>query len=873
MAIPPVKILPDLIVDGRIVKRDVDGNEIIISSNSSFSSSVPIYAPNLTGSLSSSFATTSSYALTAAYAENAGSGLTFVSSSGNITGSGLSGNEIRLKDNISLTSVTASSGFSGNLIGTASFANNATSASFAANSLTASYILNSVSASFANNATSASFATTASFAANAAKLGGLDTSNFAILSASNIFNGNQTISGNLDVLGTVTVNELHITYVTSSIIYTSGSTKFGDTADDTHQFTGSLFVSGNITANQFIGTASYATNTLSASFASSATTASFANNATSASFASTASSGFIGQAEDSDYTDGLFTDFTTTTPIGTAIDRFNEVLKGLAPAAAPSLSVIEKTSGATGTNMKLAFGASAPVSGYTSVTASSIIGSTLANVDIAGTYSSINGSGGSPIRMAVYAAPIALTMSLNNATTADAGAYTNYPAKAFNVSTDGIGSYRLEVNGTEITPTGSTSTTSSTNTTTFTLTAANTASFIGSGQGFSLFRNRTGTVGIPTSTWRNGHNYAKVTHVSSVGTHVTNYIDWVYDPSAAAGTDVYTFTTPTSASFSATGVKYLSGVKYYTGATYNFSTTVGNFYKNVYPTAGGLTFGSVTSGMSAASVTIPTPTSNTDNISISSLHTLNGSVRILGSTLASSLTANNGMGKTGTSTLTTNTILYDGINTSNTTTSENFCLENYRASSGSYDTQSSASSAVGNFSSSASLTAGELAVYNGALRYPTQILNSGNVSGSGVVHMISGQPNYAGVSDDRYFYRVFQNGASAVATFTLTINGGSGINVVTYNTTLNANNVRIWVKVPGKTGWRDVSTATPAPGYSPLADNLGALQGSKTTTSTSSTHTINLLTEGLGVSEYLLIRVQASSAWTNNISSIAITGL
>ena len=33
-----------------------------------------------------------------------------------------------------------------------------------------------------------------------------------------------------------------------SIIFTSGSTKFGDTSDDTHEFTGSILVKGNLTA-------------------------------------------------------------------------------------------------------------------------------------------------------------------------------------------------------------------------------------------------------------------------------------------------------------------------------------------------------------------------------------------------------------------------------------------------------------------------------------------------------------------------------------------------------------------------------------------------------------------------------------------------
>lgn len=40
----------------------------------------------------------------------------------------------------------------------------------------------------------------------------------------------------------------------------------------------------------------------------------------------------IGPAEDGSYTDGIFTDFTPSTPIGTAVDRFNEMLLLLAPS-------------------------------------------------------------------------------------------------------------------------------------------------------------------------------------------------------------------------------------------------------------------------------------------------------------------------------------------------------------------------------------------------------------------------------------------------------------------------------------------------------------------------------------------------------------
>jgi hypothetical protein len=53
---------------------------------------------------------------------------------------------------------------------------------------------------------------------------------------------------NTDVVidGTITAKQLNIDYVTSSILYQSGSTKFGDTFDDTHNFTGSLRTTGSV---------------------------------------------------------------------------------------------------------------------------------------------------------------------------------------------------------------------------------------------------------------------------------------------------------------------------------------------------------------------------------------------------------------------------------------------------------------------------------------------------------------------------------------------------------------------------------------------------------------------------------------------------
>lgn len=72
---------------------------------------------------------------------------------------------------------------------------------------------------------------------------------------SNSFKNNQQITGSLGVSGDVTVlgsinaRQFNIGIISSSIMYTSGSNKFGDTGDDTHQFTGSVQVTGSFYVN------------------------------------------------------------------------------------------------------------------------------------------------------------------------------------------------------------------------------------------------------------------------------------------------------------------------------------------------------------------------------------------------------------------------------------------------------------------------------------------------------------------------------------------------------------------------------------------------------------------------------------------------
>ena len=59
--------------------------------------------------------------------------------------------------------------------------------------------------------------------------------------------GSGYITGDLTVGGSVQAQTFHTEYVTSSIIYESGSQRWGDSTDDTHTFTGSLKILGPVT--------------------------------------------------------------------------------------------------------------------------------------------------------------------------------------------------------------------------------------------------------------------------------------------------------------------------------------------------------------------------------------------------------------------------------------------------------------------------------------------------------------------------------------------------------------------------------------------------------------------------------------------------
>tara|TARA_Y100001937_G_C7125872_1_gene334903 strand:- start:859 stop:2544 length:1686 start_codon:yes stop_codon:yes gene_type:complete len=104
-------------------------------------------------------------------------------------------------------------------------------------STTSNVIFNQVSAS--------------SFITNGVTFDSNSISGSLVITGSTTTTGNITVQGNATVDGTITAQEFKTEFVSASIIFESGSTRFGDTIDDTHNFTGSIQLSGSLEINGY----------------------------------------------------------------------------------------------------------------------------------------------------------------------------------------------------------------------------------------------------------------------------------------------------------------------------------------------------------------------------------------------------------------------------------------------------------------------------------------------------------------------------------------------------------------------------------------------------------------------------------------------
>ena len=81
------------------------------------------------------------------------------------------------------------------------------------------------------------------------------SSNFIFHTASSLL----AITGSVEISGTLTANQYNINVIDKTVtnLSASGDTIFGDTADDTHQFTGSVYVNGPLSASTTISASAY----------------------------------------------------------------------------------------------------------------------------------------------------------------------------------------------------------------------------------------------------------------------------------------------------------------------------------------------------------------------------------------------------------------------------------------------------------------------------------------------------------------------------------------------------------------------------------------------------------------------------------------
>jgi hypothetical protein len=595
---------------------------------------------------------------------------------------------------------------------------------------------------------------------------------------------------------------------------------------------------------------------------------------------SVALTGSIGNSEDGDYTDGLFNDFTSKTPVGTAVDRFNEVLKGLAPSSAPSLDDMDCDD--SGTSAVLSFGSSQSISGYTNTAPSGLSSpsSNLSNIDINGTYSSATVS--NDIRVACFAGTTTIEGTLNEDVSADG---VNYPANSFGNGDQGtlylyINNNTSESHSLDLSTFGSGNSLTGDGSGFYNLSAADPAHF-SDGSNFNTFKHRTGSFRVHTDDQRNGWNFARVAHTVGTSTTTCNYVEWVND----SNSDALSQAGSAMDSLSMSGLATLSGVKYNTGGTSEYRIRVSNAYKNVYSTSN-ISFNGTNCAVSSQafpSINYGAGESESKVLHVTGSGTINAS-----SLLNESITVScnvphplkSNLSSVGSQSI--SGILLWGYSNNSTTQSETFRAENYRLLSGSYNAQSDVTTS-GNAWDSAKHMSGSntgqtdgLLFYNQRLYAPVQGGASGDFRNSSDGGSISNGPgdnvNYASItSGTRTFYRYFQNNSGGSQTgFSLTINGSGTI--VTQGTSLSTGNVSVLVKLPTTsdaftTGWMDLATAF-ATGQT--GDGAGCLNGSLDS-SLSATNGATFGTQSVGSNEYVMVKIEADASFTGYISSISVS--
>jgi hypothetical protein len=381
---------------------------------------------------------------------------------------------------------------------------------------------------------------------------------------------------------------------------------------------------------------------------------------------------------------------------------------------------------------------------------------------------------------------------------------------------------------------------------------------------------------------RNGWNYARVIHTVASTDNVTNYIEWVNDPSGAVNN--LAASNGRIEEIQLAGSKYLSGVRYNTGVTAKYKVDVANMYENVFPASGTPVSFAVSNSSTPSAQSVPDLGASQDQDTVLRL-TASLSLNVdnlLSGALTANVTATHPLKSTlsaAGSATTGNGFLIDNRTLSSTNLIERFHDESYRKQSGSYDTQANASGNATDWNSQNHMVAtGSAGHTDGLLMYNQQLHSpkSPSVAASGefdsLINAPAGQPDYSGVTGVRTFYRKIQNtNGSAVRDLKITSDKASA-QIVSNATSFASNKVKMFVKIPATTGWMDVSQDFV---YGSITDNAGALiNGANDNANLSNTndsiHCVTFGTASVADNDYIMVKVLADSDWVGNFNTLSV---
>ena len=614
--------------------------------------------------------------------------------------------------------------------------------------------------------------------------------------------------------------------------------------------------------------------------------------------------GVIGNAEDS-YNDGLFTDFTATTTIGTAIDRFNEVLKALAPSPAPSLNQfdVDLPQGIEGLTAKLSFGDANDLvlNNPPYISVDNAAGYDQKNVnDVYGPEEENNGN----YRLGIFTGNQVISGTLNEdkVSSVYTNGIVNYPENSFGSADQG--SLKLYLNGVEIASIDDLSQFESgdslnENNSGFLAISEATAGKFASETLFNNFKHRTGSWQVGIADQVDGRNYAQVKHIIGDSETVTGFAEWVNDSN-----EDQILVANKSLNLNMQGSKYLSGVQYHTSGEATYSADISNFYKYVYNTTdinfidSSLSTNNLIDLDPVAIQDIDTVTedhekiinlSQTNNLLLNNNRILNDNLTI-GFTLEHPI--KNNIESNNTSETVTG-ILVDNFAADSSITSENFNDEDYRVIVSNSYTQALLDDIASPYlwDSSESLIGNDdghntgLAVYNSKLYSPKNnaLPNSGNFSTLASSH--PGNPDYSEVLDnqDRVWIRKFKNTTNSSTNALLFNMSGSGSQIQDLDA-LNSGQINVEFKIPSKDGQDESDWMSVASDFS-LEDHLSvpntntscgdSTYNGNTAENPMTLGSINnkIATFGLDTidnNDYVLAKITAKSSWTGNIDSFSV---